>query len=316
MCSVIAFAKAMQSKKVWWVSPSYEGCELGFREIIKLFSRIPPLYSKLIVKNSAPKKITLPNGGFIAFKSSNKADYARGEGLDFMIIDEADYLEEVAKDSGKTWNEVLRPTLVDRKGEAIIISTPKIEFGWFHKLFNRGMKHDPGFASWQFSSYVNPFIDPKEIDDLRIDTPNITFRREYLAEFVSSAGARVQREWLEDRYLDMPQKTVLDAMSISMGVDLAISEKSTADYTAIAVLGRDVKGLVYVLDVRRMRGSFDKQISFIKQVADKWNPNFIGIESIAYQDVMVQTISKSTNYAVFPVKANKDKITRFAPLGG
>ena len=73
-------------------------------------------------------------------------------------------------------------------------------------------------------------------------------------------------------------------------------------------------GNVYVLDVQRMRGSFESQIQFIKHAADKWNPSVIGIESVGYQDVMIQTISRSTNYAVYGVKATKDKVTRFAPL--
>jgi predicted phage terminase large subunit-like protein len=63
-----------------------------------------------------------------------------------------------------------------------------------------------------------------------------------------------------------------------------------------------------------MRGSFQSQIAFIKQQADKWNPSYIGIEKVGYQDVMVQTISRATNYAVVGVPANKDKIFRFAPL--
>jgi predicted phage terminase large subunit-like protein len=315
MCSVIAFDKAMRGKKVWWVAPSYTACDLGFGEIEALFRQIPALYSKLIISRTKPKKIELPNGGFIAFKSANRADFSRGEGLDYMIIDEADFLEEVAENNGKTWNEVLRPTLVDHKGGAILISTPNIENGWFHKFWLKGQKGDnPQYKSWSYSSYTNPFIDASEIDDVKVDTPSITFRREYMAEFVSSAGARIQRAWLEDRYLDMPQKSVLDQMSISMGVDLAISEKKTADYTACAILGRDVKGSVYVLDVRRMRGSFQSQIAFIKQQADKWNPSYIGIEKVGYQDVMVQTISRATNYAVVGVPANKDKIFRFAPL--
>jgi len=42
-------------------------------------------------------------------------------------------------------------------------------------------------------------------------------------------------------------------MKIALGIDLAISEKETADYTAGSVLGRDPAGSLHVLDVQRMR---------------------------------------------------------------
>jgi predicted phage terminase large subunit-like protein len=316
MCALIAVQKALQGKRVWWVTQTYEGTDLGFREIEALFKQIP---MRLIIKHSKPKSIILPNGGSISFKSTKHSDYSRGEGLDYLIVDEADFIDVQPENSGKVWHELLRPTLVDRKGEAILITTPNIEGGWINKLWLKGNAGDPQYKSWSYSSYTNPYLDHKEIDDVKIDTPSITFRREYLAEWVSSAGARIQRAWLIDHYIDLPdtpeaRRKWLDSLYISMGVDLAVSEKKTADYVAYAVIGRDASGKVFILDVQRMRGSFESQIEHIRRGMDQWNPNTVGIESVGYQDVMIQTLSKATSYAIFPVKVNKDKITRFAPL--
>lgn len=314
MCSVIAVQKLLEGKRVWWLSPDYNTDEVGWREVYGLVSQLP---LEIKIKNSFPKKISIENGGTIEFRSSTS--FGRGEGLDYLIVDEADFIDgdgkQGAQNSGKMWNEVLRPSLMDRKGSAIFITTPNVENGWIHKLLVLGQsKNEMGVKSWKFDSYSNPFLDPKEIDDMKVDMPSLTFRREILAEYVSNTGARVQREWLIDRYLDDISANLLSKLYVSMGVDLAVSEKSTADYVAYAVLGRDKSGNIYVLDVKRMRGSFDQQIKFIKQAMDRWNPNTVGVESVGYQPVFIQQLSRDTNYAIFPVKVTRDKVTRFAPL--
>ena len=315
MCGAIAVQKALQGKRVWWMAPDYDTSDLGWREVIGLVGQLP--IDGMFIKNSKPKEIVFPDGGFIKFKTSRS--FGRGEGLDYLIVDEADFIDGEGKlgaeNSGKIWNEVLRPTLVDRKGSAIFITTPNIEGGWINKMFLQGQeKHNSDVKSWTFSSYTNPYLDHAEIEAMKVDMPSITFRREVLAEWVSSAGARIQRKWLLDRYLDNVSESQLNNMWVSVGIDLAISEKQTADYTAYAVLARDINGYVYVLDVQRDRRSFKRQIEFLKQALDRWNPQTVGVESVGYQDAMAQELSLGTNYAVFPVKVTRDKVTRFAPL--
>jgi len=97
-------------------------------------------------------------------------------------------------------------------------------------------------------------------------------------------------------------------------VDLAISEKATADYTAAAALGRDPDGNLHVLDVQRMRGSFNEQITFIKHMAAKWNPFVVAIEDVNYQKVLIQQLSADTSLNVRGIKPISDKVSRFAPL--
>lgn len=314
MCSAIAVQKALEGKRVWWMAPDYETTDLGWREVIALVHQLP---FKCKEKNSSPKEIHFPNGGFIKFRSADS--FSRGEGLDYLIVDEADFIDGEgdigAKNSGKIWNEILRPSLMDRKGSAIFITTPNIENGWIHKLAMLAQSgKDPQYKYWQFSSYENPFLDPAEIDAMKIDMPSIVFRREVMAEFVSTAGSRIRREWLQDRYLDNVSEKDLSQMWVSIGVDLAISTKTTADYTAYAVLARDVNGYVYVLDVQRARLTFKKQIDFLKQALDRWNPQTVGVESVGYQEVMVEELSLGTNFTVLPVKVTKDKVTRFAAM--
>lgn len=299
MCSLVALKAAIEGKKVWWVAPTYTQAMLGFREAVAVSLQMPfP-----IVNQPGAMQILCPSRGFIRFKSSEIPENLRGEGLDLLIMDEADFQPEVV------WTEVLRPALADRKGAAIFISTPNIENGWFHKLWLLGQTgSDPETKSWQFSSYTNPYLDPAEIDRAKYDLPSIVFRREFMAEFVSSAGARVQRNWI--KYEDAPPS----GLKVVLGVDLAISAKTTADFTACVALGQDKTGNLHVLDVQRTRATFAEQLDFISAFADKWRPSVIGVEDVAYQKAMVQQLSLATKYTVKGIKPDKDKVSRFAPI--
>lgn len=287
---------------MWWIAPTYQVSKLGWREVTGAVSQFP------VPTNVKETTMTVEfpySGGSISFKSADSPDNLRGEGLDYIIMDEADFVK------ADVWEQILRPALADRKGGAIFISTPKVENGWFHKLFKRGQTgEDPEIKSWSFSSYTNPYIDPKEIDSARENMPSIVFRQEFLAEFIGAQGARVKAEWLqfEDTPFDRP------GWKVALGVDLAISQKTTADYTALVVLGRDPHGILHIMDARRDRLSFASQIDFIKAMAEKWQPDVIAIEDVMYQRAMVQTISAATSFAVRGVKVTTDKIARFSPV--
>jgi predicted phage terminase large subunit-like protein len=99
-----------------------------------------------------------------------------------------------------------------------------------------------------------------------------------------------------------------------MAVDLAISQKDTADYTAIAIMGKAENGNIYVLDIERERLTFNEGLNFIKQKAAKWNPQQIGIEKIAFQSAVIHELLRTTNLNIKECIPDKDKVLRFQPL--
>lgn len=319
LSSAIAVDYALRGKKGWWLAPDYTQSNPGWDYVNALLKQIPMDVRK---KSSPPRSIDFPTGGSIAFRTTQNENLLRGSGLDFMIIDEADFIDEKPENTGNTWHTVLRPSLADKSGSAVFISTPNIENGWFHKMFKKGVPgdptHNPAYQAWTFPSYTNPFVKASEWDEMRVDMPSIIFRREILAEFISTAGARIKSEWLEGHYFQIPQdKDYTDwknNIAVSMGVDLAISQKESADYVGVAILARDIEGKIYVLDVQRFRASFHEQIAKIRTLADKWQPDTIGVESNAYQMVMAEELLLQTRYTVIPLHSNKDKQIRFAPL--
>lgn len=302
MCVLIAVERAWRGGRVWWVAPTYAVSGIGWEMTKKLvMDKSFPLNKQIAIKEF-DRSVTFPSGGSVTFKTAQEPENLRGQSLDLVIFDEADFVKETV------WQDSIRPALSDKKGSAVFISTPFKENSWFHRMWKAGQENHPEIKSWQFSSYTNPYLDPAELDAAREFMSTLSFRREFMAEFVGAVGARIQRDWLQ-YYSTLPEK-----LDIVMGVDLAISMKQDADYTAACVLGRAKDGIIYLLALERIRASFGEQQIFIKQLADKYKPRVVAIEQVGYQDSMVQQMQATTKLNIRGIKVTKDKISRFAPL--
>ncbi|MCI4355102.1 MAG: phage terminase large subunit, partial [Thermoplasmata archaeon] len=106
-------------------------------------------------------------------------------------------------------------------------------------------------------------------------------------------------------------------MTILQFWDLAISEKTTADYTVGWTIGVDDKSNVYLLERRRGHWDFNRTLSEIADMGKAWSgPNAsgnlaaIGIEQVAYQAAAVQEALRRTMLPVIPVVPDKDKVVR------
>mgnify|MGYP001095078902 CR=1 FL=1 len=122
-------------------------------------------------------------------------------------------------------------------------------------------------------------------------------------------GMIFKAEWLE--YYQV--KPALDTLRIVMGVDLAISEKQTADFFAIVVLGMDKDGIIYLLDYYQGRLDFPAQLKMVEAYAAAYHPTRIGVEQTAYQKAFVQAI-RPTALPVIGVDAKGDKQERIQQL--
>ncbi len=128
--------------------------------------------------NESDLTIVLRNGSRISLRGADNPDSLRGVGLDAIIMDEFAMIDE------KTWTEVLRPTLSDREGTAMFISTPMGTSNWSYDLYNRGL--DPTehqWESWTFKTIDGGNVSADEIEQARRDLDTRTFNQEYLATF-------------------------------------------------------------------------------------------------------------------------------------
>lgn len=286
----------LAGKRVAYCEPTYGTSADFWREIKRV------LLPATVKSNSSERRIELNTKGTLDFWSLESYNAIRGKKYHKVVINEAAFSPYLKS----AWQEVIRATLADYQGDAWFASTPQ-GINHFKELYERELTSDL-WKSFHYTSYDNPKIPASEHDLARLDMTEIFFRQEYLAEFVSGAGTLVR---LEDIKYFNECDIELDKLEIVIGVDLAISEKASADYTVCAVLGRNKDtGLIYILDIIRARLSFAKQLAMIVNVAEQWNPSVIGIESVAYQAAAFQELIRTTNLNVKAIHPHKDKVTR------
>ncbi|MDA2916457.1 phage terminase large subunit [Nitrospinae bacterium AH_259_B05_G02_I21] len=102
-------------------------------------------------------------------------------------------------------------------------------------------------------------------------------------------------------------------------IDLAISLRDTADYTAIVTIGVDEKGTIYVLDYTRRRMPIRAQVVAVFRAFDRWQHSKIGVEDVAYQRAFKQLLdeeSAKTNRWIptVGVRPDVDKVRRISTL--
>lgn len=136
--------------------------------------------------NESRLEIRLPNNfkgeSIIMLRGWESIETLRGQLFDLVILDEVASMRNFMG----SWNEVVRPTLTDRRGEAIFISTPK-GFNHFYDLYNQQEKDDD-YISFHFTSYDNPHIPPDELNKARQEIGETRFSQEYLADFRKMEG--------------------------------------------------------------------------------------------------------------------------------
>lgn len=230
-------AYAEPGSLVWYVAPTDEDArELAFAP---LKQSIPGKLVDGKPKESPPREIRLVNGSRIVFKSA--ASQGRGRGLDHVVIDEAG---EVANRMNGYWPEVIRPSLSDTAGTALVIGTPKGR-NFFWDLKQRGDDPADGEVNaYTATTYDNPHVPDSEVEQARATLPERVFEQEYLAEFVDESGTVFSYETRPYAVEDVSGRE-----PFTTGVDLA----RTSNYLVAVTV--DADGMV-VGFMRRRGGSW------------------------------------------------------------
>lgn len=249
----MAVRRAQRGQHVWWVAPTYS---LAFQPWRLLKRWLADHWDH---KLESEHYIELPNGGSITVKTAENPDLLRGVGLDFVVIDEAAFVAEEA------WTAALRPALSDRRGKALLISTPRGR-NWFWRLFALGQ--DPltrQWRSWRFPTRTNPLIAPQEIDEARATLPERIFRQEYEAEFLDDGGEVFRA--VRAAVTTPAGATPIPGHRYLMGVDFGRSH----DFTALAVLDADAQPVPALVALDRFSvASWSVQRGRIAALARAW----------------------------------------------
>ncbi|MBQ3399581.1 MAG: phage terminase large subunit [Synergistaceae bacterium] len=139
--------------------------------------------------------------------------------------------------------------------------------------------------------------------------------RNKMCECISPASQKFKREYF--RYYEVTPS--LSELNVYTTVDLAISEKVNADYSAIVTVGVNSAGHWFILDVEYGRYDPTTTMDAVFSAVQKWRPLTVGIEAVAYQSALLHFLEKEMPqrgifFRVTPLKAEKKKELRIDTL--
>ena len=176
---MVAKAVAKKDRNIAYIAPTYQQArDICWQQLKKLCQPV------IVTANESRLEIVVKtqDGGTstIWLRGWESIETLRGQRFDFVVIDEI----AMMKKFWLNWQEVIRPTLTDTKGEGLFISTPK-GYNHFYELYNT---EDVDYNSFHFTSYDNPFLPKEEIDKAKTEIPEDRFAQEYMADFRKMEG--------------------------------------------------------------------------------------------------------------------------------
>lgn len=270
--AALCVATGLRRRRAWWVAPSYKMAAVGWRLVRQIGQQVPGAQVK-----QADQMIVLPGGGTVQVRSADDPQSLRGEGLDFVVMDECAFIQEAA------WTEALRPALSDRLGGALFISTPKGR-NWFWRAWSRGQENGDEWASWRFPTATNPYIAPGEIEAARLSLPERVFEQEYLAEFVNDAGGVFRR------VMDAASASRLEGPAEGAEYVMGVDWGKQNDYTVVVVLDSTTRTMV---DFDRMnRIDYAIQTERLRVLAERWGVSNIVAERNSMGEPLIEQLSR------------------------
>ena len=301
---------ALAGGRAWWVAPTFSIARVGWRALENAALSFPKeIEPKISIANM---EVLFPNGGFIACKSADNPQRLRGEGLDFIVIDEAAFVKP------EVWQEVLRPTLTERKGGALFISTPLGIGNWFYDLWETAGEQE-NWDRFRFTTLDNPAIDPEEVESAKDEVGSIVFAQEYMAEFVEAGQGLFKPEWMSyfdyngQMYIGGGSQYRAEELEHFGAVDVAVTTEKTSDYTVIVSCARTPSNKVFVEDMVRVKMEGPDIVPTMLRESRKYNWKYVCMENQGLSKPFIQEAGRS-GLRVNQIRAEKDKITKALPL--
>ncbi len=200
-------------------------------------------------------------------------------------------LDEVSKYSNFLygWQEILRPTLMDVKGEALFISTTN-GFNHFYDLCNKELE-DSDYKTFHFTSYDNPHLDPEEIEKMKMEMTEDRAAQEIYADFRKKEGL-VYKEFDRNLHLTTEEPGV-DIQYVISGVDFGFTHPA-----AVLTIKKDYSGIYWITDEWVFSGKTEDEVvdyvatqKFAKVYPDPENAS--AIEALKRRKVNIRTVNKA-----------------------
>jgi hypothetical protein len=160
-----------QGRKVWYVAPTCKQAKRVAWKPLKQMTR--PYWASR--PNETDLTIELIAGGTISLRGADNYVALRGDGLDFIVLD------EYASMAHEAWTEVLRPALADKQGRALFIGTPHGR-NHFWNVYEAA-QNQPHWATFQFTTEQGGNVSREELESATHELDERTYRQEFQASF-------------------------------------------------------------------------------------------------------------------------------------
>ncbi len=223
-----AFVYGQAGRSFWWVAPVYPQAEIAYRRMKRAIPRW------LYKSNDTERRIELPNGALIWFKSGEKPDNLFGEDVYAAVVDEASRIRE------ESWH-ALRSTLTATRGPVRIIGNVKGRGNWFYHMARRAQR---GAADMHYAkitardAVAAGILDQREIDDARSILPESVYRELYEAEPGDLSGLVYKAFGIENYAPDLADD---GASPLMIGMDFNVNPMT-------CVIGRRAVDQLHVFD--------------------------------------------------------------------
>lgn len=230
---MVAKAVYGDNRMILYVAPTYQQArDIAWQELKKICE---PVAAKI---NESRLEITVNTtlGGTstIILRGWESIETLRGQKFHFVVVDEIASM----RNWQSNWQEVIRPTLTDYKGEALFISTPK-GFNHFYDIFNL-QNTDSDYKSFHFTTYDNAHIPVEEVEKAKKELTEDRFAQEYMADFRKTEGL-VYKEFNRDRHLYTD--TIFNPVETLVGIDWGWTNPA-----AVLKIQRDTDNNFYVTE--------------------------------------------------------------------
>jgi hypothetical protein len=169
--------RAFKGQKVGWFGPNYKLNSPTYNRLCRMLAPVIEHKSKI------DQLIELKTGGLIEFWTLNDEDAGRSRFYDLVILDEASLVSGLRD----IWEQSIAPTLLDRRGDAIMAGTPK-GIDSENYFYNACTDKSLGWLEFHAPTARNPMLDAEAVAKLIDEYPPLVYQQEYLAEFVDWRG--------------------------------------------------------------------------------------------------------------------------------
>lgn len=230
-------------------------------------------------------QLTLVNGTKISLKGADRPETMRGISLKYLVMDEyADMKPEV-------WEQILRPALADLKGSAMFIGTP-MGRNHFYELYQYAcLEDDEDWAGFHYTSYDNPIIDAKEIEQAKKSMSSYSFRQEFMASFEAMGSELFKEEWIIYDKEEPATGHYYISVDLAGFADVAKvkTKNKVLDQTAISIVKVNEDGW-WVKDIMLGRWGTKEVARKLFQAVEIHQPLLVGIERGALKNAVLPYI--------------------------